>query len=208
MLIVMCMIGLVASGAWAYPGPDSFGIYWGTEEDPGDEIVGAVEICVDAAAFSQLDLYLCITGLSTSQVAGWEAQVEIVPDADSGAFFGSWTLVAGLNVGSGINYQVGIGDGPLPPNAHNVVTVMTMAMAVIDDTAPIEFYIRGVPGSLSFPPDGLGYAPDVGLEISCLSSTGGPTTPVFIVNPDEGSELCPIVGNEDATWGHVKTLYK
>lgn len=199
MLIVMCMIGVVASVAWAYPGPDSFGIY------KDDEIVGYPELCADVAAFTQLVLYCCITQPTGYQVAAWEGQVEIVPPATSGDYFGAWTLVAGLNVGSGIDYLVGIGDGPLTPNGQDVVVLMTMTLVVVNATIPINYYIRGVPGSLDFP-YGPGYAEDVGVAIPCVNNTGGPTEPVFIVNPTGG--ICTPVGNEDASWGAVKTLYK
>jgi len=197
MLIVMCMIGLVASCAWAYPGPNSFGVYLDTEST-------AYPVCADVAAFAQQTVWCCVTNPTGFQVAGWEAMVTITNDS---AFFGDWELVSGLNVGSGNQFVVGNGLEPLQINPQGVVPLMSITMVVVSVDDPIEFYIEGVPGSLSFP-DGPGYAEEVGAAIPCVTSTGSQATPVFIINPVGGAGECTLVPNEDSSWGAVKTLYK
>ncbi len=195
MLLVLSMIGLLASSALAYPGPDSFGCYLETE------YVGYPAICTDAAFLEHVFLYVMVTDISNTQVAAWEAVVTVSNEA---AWVGNWVLSGGINFATPPEYAVGAGADPLLPNAVNAVELMSIDLLILSDAAPIEVHISGVPGSLSFP-DGPGYAWDAGFPVPCFTSTGGPTTPVFIVNP---GGPCTIVGNEDASWGAVKTLYK
>lgn len=197
MLIVMCVIGLMVPSAWAYPGPNSIGVY------TDDQATGPVSPCAAAPALQVTPLYLLISGPTGSQVSAWEGQVELQSTA---SFFGNWEIVGdGLNVGSGIDYIVGHGMAPLQPNPVGNILLMTMDLMPFSDDAPIEVYIRRLPGSLSFS-DGPGYAPSVGVLIPLMTSTGGPTIPVFVANPTGGD--CTITSDEVRSWGSIKTLYK
>ena len=199
MLIVMCLIGMVASVAWAYPGPDSFGVYLETES------VDPLEVCTTVGFLETQRFWLVVSDLSESQVAAWEARLEISA-AGEGVWSGFWVLTSGTDYAPDPNdFQVGNGAAPLQPNTVNSVALAYIDLLIINVDVPIEFYILPVPDSLSFP-GAIGYAWDAGFPITCVSSTGGPTYPVFIANPTGG--ICTVVGNEVATWGAVKTLYK
>ena len=196
MVVITCAIGLLASCAWAYPGPDSIGLY------SDAEMTGAVgPLCDTVAPFSTYNLYLLISNPSGSQVSAWEANVSI--DTTVG-YFGDW-IFDGINVGAGDNFVVGTGENPLLPNSVGNIVLMYIPMTPMADTAPITFYVGPQEGSLPFP-NNPGYAEDVGVEIDLTCNTGGPTVPVFILNPTDGD--CDIVGNETTSWGSVKTLYQ
>jgi hypothetical protein len=199
-LIVMCIIGLVATGAFAYPAPNSFGIY------TDYEAVGLMDVCADVAVFANQTLYLVVSGPTGTLCVAWEAQVEIVTTVD---YFGTWEVLGGgQNYGSGDDYLVGISPSSILPNAiSGNFLLMQIALTVVDVSAPIEIYVRRATDSESFP-DGPGYMAVVGFPIQCVSSTGGPLVPVFVVNPDGGSTICPIVENTESSWGNVKSLYK
>lgn len=192
MLLVMCVIGLAASGAMAYPGPNSIGIYMDAEAASGP-----MQICTDQAPFQQLDLYLLISGPTGTQVAAWEAQVHMETTVGT---FGDWSIpTGGINVGWEDYYIVGHGASPLQPNGVGNIVLMTLGLVPTADTDSIVFYIRPIPDSTQASP---GYAEDVGIVYQLYSNTGGPDTPVFIVNG-----TCDIVSNNDMTWGGVKALY-
>ena len=198
MLIVVCLIGLMASSAWAYPGPNSMGVYMDTEATE------LLDVCTELGQYANVDLYLLISGPTHSQVASWEGLVQIVTTSN---VIGSWTIPdGGINVGSGENYIVGHGASPLQPNAVGNIELMSINLTLITAVDPIEIYVSRSPGSLTFE-DGPGYAEDAGVIVPCQTSTGGPDYPVFVINPDGGIEVCPIVNNEIFTWGGVKSLY-
>jgi hypothetical protein len=132
------------------------------------------------------------------QVAAWEAMIEIT---NAAAYVATLTLTGGTNFGTPPEYIVGCGASPLQPNSVNVIPLMNIDLLILDDSAPIEVYVRPVPGSLSFP-DGVGYAYDAGFPVDCFPSTGGFDTPVFRVNG-----AC-LVADEGATWGAVKSIYE
>jgi len=192
-LIVMCLIGLVASSAWAYPGPNSMGVYMDAEA------TGPMAVCdLDVGLFETLNLYMLISGPTQTQCAAWEAEVIIETTVN---YFGNWEVLGnGLNVGSGNTYLVGLGDNPIQPNTVGNLVLMHLPLTVADVSAPIQIFIRRAPGSLSFP-DGPGYAHTVGIDTPCVTSTGGPLVPVFEVNGICGTS------NEMSTWGGVKSLY-
>lgn len=194
-LIALCLLACAASSAMAYPGPDSMGIY------AEDDAMGPVATCINIPVFTQQNVYMVLANPSGSQVLAWEATVEHT--GQPGLFVGTWTLTAGLNVGTGNNYIVGLGASPLVPNAAGVVTLMSMEVLLLADV-PVEFFIKPVAGSTSFA-DTPGYQAVLGVMSPCVTSTG--TTagvydiPVFRVNGN-----C-VVANEGRTWGSVKTLY-
>ncbi|MBC8424122.1 hypothetical protein H8E07_08370 [bacterium] len=192
MLLVLSMIGLLASSAVAYPGPDSFGVYLETE------FVGYPDTCVEAVFLDHVILWLMITDISNTQVKAWEALVTISNEA---AWVGNWLLAGGSNYATPPQFVVGAGAAPLYPNVVNAVPLMSIDLLILDVTNPIEVFVAGVPGSLSFP-YGPGYAWEAGFPVPCFTSTGGAATPVFRVNGD-----C-LVSDEASSWGDVKTLYK
>lgn len=196
LLLVLSTIGLLASGAVAYPGPDSFGCYLEVT-DPEPMITN--EICTTAAFLDHVLLHVLITDLSNAQVKAWEALVTI---SNESAWVGNWVLDGGTNYSTPPEFVVGAGADPIFPNAEGAAELMSIDLLILSDVAPIEVFIDGVPGSLSFP-DGPGYAWEAGFPVPCFTSTGGPTTPVFEING-----LCEIMGNEDASWGAVKSLFK
>ncbi len=197
MIIVLCMTSLIATGALAYPAPNSMGVYMDAEA------TGLLEVCTALDQYVAVNLYLLIAGPTESQVAAWEAQVEIV---SAGLYFGSWEILGnGLNVDTPPNYIVGNGATPIQQNAVGNIVLMSISMTEGDASSPIEIFVRGVPGSTSGY-DGPVYSHTPGFLNPCVTSTGGPLVPVFIVNPDGGD--CTITEETDSTWGEVKSLYK
>jgi hypothetical protein len=197
-LIALCMLTFVASMAVAYPGPDSMGIY------AANDAVGPVAACLDLGQFQQQTLYMCLTHPTGAEILAWEARVWIENQSN---IFGSWALVAGLNVGTGENFIVGLGASHLVPNAQSVVTLLTMDVLVMNDATPTSFFISGVAGSTSFPDGNPGYQAILGIMTDCVTSTGLTggvyDIPVFVLNGCPGP-----VADEPAAWGQVKSLYR
>jgi len=209
MFAVLSVLVLVAAGAWAYPGPNSIGIYTVTDA------TGPVSTCTNVAPFSQFSLYLCVTHMDPPEggmyISGWELELHW----DNTNFLGAWDLFGGLDVGQDIDdgHYFAVGEQTsLMPNAQDVVVLAALENAFYTDTTgdPIHFTISGHPGSTSFPDGSFGYQNDPGIFVSCVASTGFAGTvngvymsnPVFVINGD-----C-VVGNQDTTWSGIKGLYR
>ena len=149
---------------------------------------------VEAEVFGQLSLYLCVLEPSESQIKAWEAYLDINGDENlllSTTLLGDYSI----NVGQGEReYVVGAALDPLRPNSANLVPLLAMNATILGED-PIFFYIRPVPGSISFP-DLPGYAPEVDVERPC-TPCGGENAPDLRIN-------API---EESSWGEVKELY-
>ncbi len=199
LLIVLSVLALSVP-ALAYPGPDSIGLY----VDGNAPSVAGADLSINTSApFESVTIYLCITNPSLGGVSGWEGWIDVQGTAVAPA----WTLTAGLDVDSNPNYfQVGIGLTPLAlvPNANGSVILADWTGFVGSTADAISFFIKRVPGSVSFA-DGSGYASpgNAGLLQSLYPSTGGPDTAVFCINQD-----CALVGNEDGTWSSMKELFR
>ena len=148
---------------------------------------------VDATAFSQQNLYFCVLEPSEAQILGWEVHLE-VEGGDN--LQGSWMVLGGgINYVSAPVFQVGSAN-PIMPNSANLIPLLSMNALILDE-APIRFFIRPVPNSISFP-DQPGYAPDVGIIRPC-APCGVEGLPAFTIN-SAGED-------EERAWGEVKSLY-
>jgi hypothetical protein len=209
MIFVLSAISLLAGMSYAFPGPDSIGMY-GSTTDP-------VTTLTTSAPFEQVNIYLMITNPSLGGVSGWECKVEITGDAFTAP---GWTYGGGgLNVYDAVAtglFNVGIGPGA-DAIRSDVTTgaclIATLTAFVQLPTQSMELYVLPFPGSVTFPGDiGPGYVdPDnVGVVQTLVTATGGTDVegtwtrnPVFVVNPG----VTP-VSNEDTTWSTVKTLFR
>ena len=204
MLLVLSLLVLTASMAWAYPGPDGMGIY----ADVTD--TGPVENCVTVPAFVATNLYMCITNPSGASVLAWEAR--ITNNAPAGAMIGTWSMF-GLDVDNDPDdFVVGNGAQPLVANEQGVVVLGSMQLIVINAAAVIDFTITHIPGSVSFPGGTPGYVHTLGFNTPCYTATGGTAGPPYVYNPvfrvnGPNAGQC-IVANEEASWSEIKSLYR
>ncbi len=203
MLLVLSLLVLTASMAWAYPGPDGMGIYLDVTD------TGPVENCVTIPAFTPTNIYMCITNPSDSPVLAWEARIT---NTNAASMIGTWSMF-GLDVDNDPeDFVVGNGAGPLEPNAQNVVVLGSMQLIILNASAVIDFTISHIPGSVSFPGGTPGYVHTLGFNTPCYTATGGtPGTPfvynpVFRVNGPSAGQC--IVADEEASWSDIKTLYR
>jgi len=158
---------------------------------------GATINCDNPGAVGALDLYLCLTNITSPDgISGWECRIEIT----QGVYILETVLMGYLpiNFGSAPDYIVGLGE-PLPWAPSMVVGVFTFGVFMPD---PIEIFIKPVvnPSIPGVPAYADGANSDILIPL--VQSTGGPDIPVGVINGD-----CP-VANEDATWGSVKSLYR
>ncbi len=197
LFVTLTMLALAVT-AFAYPGPDSMGMYLDADA------AGYPTLTFQTAGpFESVTLHLVVSNASLGGVSGWEARIL----ADGPVVAPAWNLAAGLDVDDDPdNFQVGIGLSPaaLTPNGSGNILLASWTGFISGTTDEVRFMIMGVPGSVTFP-DSPGYAgpDDAGALQSCVSNTGGPTFPVFCINVD-----CGLVGNEDMTFSNVKALYR
>lgn len=118
--------------------------------------------CIDTAyPFQEVTAYLIVRDASCGGVSGWEAMVEI----DGVVTAPSWTLTAGMDFDFNDTptvqrFSVGIGVTPnaLLPDACGIVHLATFSGFIQQLTDQVSFYIKGVPGSVTFPdPPSPGY---------------------------------------------------
>lgn len=203
LLTVLSVLALSAT-AFAYPGPNSIGMY----ADGDAASVSSADLLMNTAVpFESVTLYLCITNPTSTGVSGWEATVNVMGTATAP----SWELSAGLDVDpSDAGFQVGIGTGGLAinPNGNGSVVLATWTAFVLDTSTELAFFIDGIPGSQSFPSENPGYADggDAGLLVECMSNVGGFANACFIIN-SQGTYADP-VGNEDRSFSEVKNLFR
>ncbi len=175
-VLFMILIVMLAAGGVARAQTDLFRICTDTE---GTTLCGSN---VELAAYTPLPLYVLISDPTGPQVAAWEGVIDI---ETAGQYFGEWALADdGINLGTGEEYIVGHGANPLQPNAAGNIMLLSMEMAVLDDSIPVEFHIRGIPGSPSFD-EGLGYASAIGVSHVGYTCSGDYDTPVLTINGPE-----------------------
>jgi hypothetical protein len=203
MLLVLSVLVLTASMAWAYPGPDSMGIY----ADVTD--AGPAENCVILPTFAPTNIYMCITNPSGADVKAWEAHIT---NTNAASMIGTWSMF-GLDVDPDAeDFVVGNGAQPLVPNEQGVVVLGSMQVIILNAAATIEFTISHIPGSATFPDGTPGYVHILGINIPCMTATGGTPgspyvyNPVFRINGTEAGQC--IVAEEEASWSEIKTLYR
>ena len=199
LLTVLSVLALSVT-AMAYPGPDSIGLYL---DGNAPSVAGGDLTMNTAGAFESVTIYLCITNPTLGGVSGWEAVIE----TEGSPVAPAWTLTAGLDVDmTDTGFQVGIGLSPLAlmPNANGSVILADWTGFIGLTTDVVKFYIKPVPGSVSFS-DTAGYAaPDnAGSLMAVYSNTGGPDVPVFCINED-----CMSVANDEMTFSGVKGLFR
>lgn len=205
-LLVALTVLALSTVAMAYPGTDSMALFLSTESDsPAQPTLNVTT----TGAFEAVTFHLLIVDPSLGGVSGWEGLVEYTGTLTAP----SWSLAAGLDVDSANDtdnherFQVGIGEAPLAltPNTTGNVVLATFSAFVLAPTDVVEFYIKGVPGSTSFPGPTPGYASptDAGTLQASVNLVGDPDMPVLCINSD-----CTIVGNEDMTFSSVKSLYR
>lgn len=193
LVIVTILLIPIISSAAGYPGPDNIGIYL-TDDAVGDVVAGC-----SVPQFQSVQVHLCLSLPSASTIAAWESRIEI--EGRGFNFFEGWYVNQGLNVGSGDDYIVGLGQDHLLPNAQGVVKLMTMNVTCLDTSTPIRFFVKPVSDSVSFE-NSPGYLAGAGDLRTLEPSTGGFDMPVFVINGE-----MPIA-NESAAWGQVKSLYR
>jgi hypothetical protein len=198
-LVVLLLVSLMATSAFAQIDPDTNGI--GVYFDAGattHELMGQAP----SVPFSA---YVCITN-PTNDVSGLEFGYNIVVPAGMEAMFfrlanvlpvGSIDLGVNTNIFSG-DYIVGLAS-PLPASQSVVFVSWTWMMLAPGLT--MEFYL----GASSIPslPDYDGPAYEAGGFILPLGqSTGGLDNPVAAVN------MMAPVAIENASFGSVKSLFR
>ncbi|MBK9305432.1 MAG: hypothetical protein IPM94_16605 [bacterium] len=166
-------------------------------------------ICTDAASGTcggnlEVDvpgsctIHFVLAQPSGSPVMAWEARVTV---EGSATYVGGWTLTAGLNVGSGDDYTVGLqlgGLNGLSPNSVGLVPLMSMTVMLLGE-GPLLFKVGPVPGSASFPDGTPGYLVGVNTMKPATVCSGDFDRPVFTLNNGDA--------DQQGTWGEVKTLY-
>lgn len=209
MIFVLSAISLLAGMSYAFPGPDSIGMYASISE--------GTTTLTTSTPFEQVNIYLMITNPSRGGVSGWECKVEILGDPFTAP---GWTYGGGgLNVYDAVAtglFNVGVGPGASAIRSDpttGACLIATLTAFVLAPTNSMELYVLPFPGSVTFPDDtGPGYVDpdDVGIIQPLVTSTGGTDVggtwtrnPVFVVNPG----VTP-VPNEDTTWSTVKTLFR
>ncbi len=197
-LLTLLTIALVATGAMAVmdPDPNGIGIYF--------DLDGDVVCTTTAAPFANVTAYLLATNIdATSGISGWEA---MITTGGAAPVAPAWTLAAGLDVDdSPEGFQVGIGTvSPLP--FGTTILMATWSGFVMNSTDMIEFFVSGVPGSVSFPSTpGYAAGDNAGdLREMQVSSGTGMSMPVAAINAPE----CSVVSNENLTFSNVKSLYR
>ena len=151
---------------------------------------------IDLAAFAQQTIYLCIINPSQSQVASWEASIEIVGEENMS---GTWQILGdgAMNYGEGeTDFIVGIGLNPLQANGTNVISLAALTVLTFNED-PILFFIHPYLDSATFP-DTPGYASDPGMVYPC-DTCGSESLPSFSINST--------IEDEARAWGDVKNLY-
>jgi len=204
-LFIALTVLAFSATAFAYPGPDSMGLYLDADAAAPHSLTFST-----TAPFQSVTLYLVISNPSLGGVSGWEAAVNIVGTPTAPA----WTLAAGLDVDSASDtstyqqFQVGIGvsgtsPGPIMPNGSGNCLIASWTGFVLAPTDELQFFITGVPGSVSFAgTPGYASPTNAGLLQAAFDNTS-PLLPNFCINTD-----CMIIGNQDLTFSNVKALYR
>jgi hypothetical protein len=177
------------------PDDDGIGVYF----DPS----GAGSNCVPMEPGLHRS-FLVITHPTSQQagVGGWEAKIWLEGSA----------LITRISYeGNSFNfanradeYIVGIATPLYNPWMYPAVVVAIFDFFVLEDTAPVYWYIDGVyfhslPEKVPAYLDG----DDYNIIIELQQPTGGPTIPVASINSDDCA-----VETEPVSWGGMKALFK
>ncbi|MDO9171787.1 MAG: hypothetical protein Q7W29_08145 [bacterium] len=142
-------------------------------------------------------IYLCLVDPSGTPVLAWLARV--TDSRQDGDIIGEWVM-NGLDVDMDPdNYMVAPEPAPAYPNAANVVVLGSMWLRVLDDTAPIEFFVGPIPGDVVFPEGTPGYTHTLGINTPATVCSGDYDAPVFSING--------VVAMDGITWGAIKGAY-
>lgn len=142
------------------------------------------------------NIYLCLLNPSGSQVMCWAAR--ITDSRQEGDMLGEWDMW-GLDAWMDpFDYVVVPEMSPAVPNAANVVVLGMMWVRVLDQTAPIEFFIGPVSDVVGLP-DTPGYVHTLGIDTPATVCSNGFEEPVFSING--------VVAAEEGTWGAIKGSY-
>lgn len=142
-------------------------------------------------------IYLCLVDPSGTPVLAWLARV--TDTRQDGDIIGEWAM-NGLDVDMDPdNYMVAPEPAPAYPNAANVVVLGSMWLRVLDDTAPIEFFVGPIPGDVIFPEGTPGYTHTLGINTPATVCGGDYGAPVFSING--------VVAADKNTWGAIKSAY-
>ena len=140
------------------------------------------------------NIYLCLLNPSGSPVWVWVAR--ITDSRQEGDMLGEWEMW-GLDAWMDpFDYVVAPEPCPAVPNAANVVRLGMMQVRVLDQTAPIEFFIGPVPSFIGFTP---GYVHTMGIDTPATVCSGDVDEPVFSING--------VVAADVDTWGAIKSAY-
>ncbi len=187
----------IAGGAIAQLDPDDDGI--GIYFDPC-----ACVNCLDLPVGEHLG-YLVITHpTSELGVGGWEATIT----STGPGVVTEWELLGqAINAASRPNeFVVGLGEPVINPYTFPAVVVAILHLYIIDDSAPIEFFIDGI--YFHSIPDYDGPAYLDGADYSILKPLqqiqGSPELPVAIINGD----CAGVVATESTSFDNLKALYR
>jgi len=142
------------------------------------------------------NIYLCLLNPSGSQVMCWEAR--ITDSRQDGDMLGEWEMWGLDAFMDPYDYGVVPETQPAVPNAANVVVLGMMWVRVLNEAAPVEFFVGPVPDSISFP-DTPGYVHTLGYNAPATVCSGDFDEPVFGING--------VVAAEEGTWGAIKGSY-
>ena len=141
------------------------------------------------------NIYLCLLNPSGSPVWVWVAR--ITDSRQEGDMLGEWEMW-GLDAWMDPFDYVVAPEPYAVPNAANVVRLGMMQVRVLDQTAPIEFFIGPVPDFVGLP-DTPGYVHTIGYNTPATVCSGDFDEPVFSING--------VVAADVDTWGAIKSAY-
>lgn len=142
-------------------------------------------------------IYLCLVNPSGSPVMAWLARV--TDSRQDGDMIGEWAM-DGLDADMDPdNYMVAPEPAPAYPNAADVVVLGVMWLRVLDETAPIEFFVGPIPGDVIFPEGTPGYTHTLGINTPATVCSGDFDEPVFSINGT--------VAADRVNWGAIKGAY-
>ena len=199
LMLSIVILGATSAFAVADPEPNSMGIFFDRSADTN---------CLTTPAGTPFFTYLILTNPTPEAINAYELGLEIVVPAGMESQFFELSsniadnLVNGVQVGItgplGGDYIVGLA-GPLPAQPAVILHSWQHLLLAL---FPVEFFIGAsslpsIPGSAPVFQDA-----DLTLLMQAVSPTGDFTYPVASINSD-----C-VVGVEDISFGHVKSLFR
>jgi hypothetical protein len=194
--LTFLVMGWGPAAATIDPDADQLGVYFDLEAD---------ENCLTVVPSLPFFAYVTITNPSAAEIHGLEFGYHLeVPEGSEGLLFRlanfcpgecfDWNNTDPLDG----DYVVGLAS-PIPGAGADVIFITWQFMLLAPMT--IDFYLG--PAVVQSLPDGLP-AYEIGGSILPLGvSSGDVNLPVASVNGD-----CRAVAVTDASWGHVKSLYR